>query len=153
MKRLVLIVGALALVAAEPAGFMHWSSAEMKGRGAKLAPKMDAKKKIANEFLGKFGNHSLLLTHREGNGEAEVHEGQVDVFIVQEGTATLVHGGQVLEPRTTAPGEIRGPSIKGGEKTKLAPGDVVNIPVKVPHQLLLAPGAKFTYVIVKIDDK
>jgi mannose-6-phosphate isomerase-like protein (cupin superfamily) len=152
MKRLVLLVGALALVAAEPAGFMHWSSAEMKGRGAKLAPKMDAKK-IANEFLGKYGNHSLLLTHREGSGEAEVHEGQADIFIVQEGTATLVHGGQVLEPKTTGPGEIRGPSINGGEKTKLAPGDVAHIPVKVPHQLLLAPGAKFTYLIVKIDDK
>jgi uncharacterized RmlC-like cupin family protein len=152
MKRLLLIAGALALVAAEPAGFMHWRSAELKGYGAKLAPRMDAKK-LAFEYVGKFGNHSLMVTHREGSGEAEVHETQADIFIVQEGAATLVYGGQVLEPKTTGPGEIRGPSIKGGEKTKLGPGDVVHIPVKVPHQLLLAPGAKFTYAIVKIDDK
>jgi mannose-6-phosphate isomerase-like protein (cupin superfamily) len=152
MKQLLLISAALVLFAAEPAGFMHWRAGELKNYGSKLAPKMDATK-LAFEPLGKFGNHSVLIAHREGNGEAEVHETQADLFIVQEGRATLVHGGEVVNARTTAPGETRGPSIRGGERSTLAPGDIVHIPVKVPHQLLLEPGAKFTYAIVKIDSK
>jgi mannose-6-phosphate isomerase-like protein (cupin superfamily) len=152
MKHVLLISTALLLAAAEPAGFVHWRAGELKSYGAKLAPRMDAQK-LAFEALGKFGNHSVLIAHREGSGEAEVHAAQADIFIVEEGRATLVYGGQVLDARTTAPGEIRGPSIQGGERSTLAPGDVVHIPVKVPHQLLLEPGAKFTYAIVKIDSR
>ncbi len=152
MKHLLLISTALVLVAAEPAGFVHWRAGELKSYSSKLAPKMDAGK-LAFEAIGKFGNHSVLIAHREGSGEAEVHETQADIFIVEEGRATLVYGGQIVDAKMTTPGEIRGPSIRGGERTMLAPGDVVHIPVKVPHQLLLEPGAKFTYAIVKIDSK
>lgn len=152
MKHLLLISAALVLVAAEPAGFVHWRAKELKSYSSKLALKMDAKK-LAFEPIGKFGNHSVLIAHREGSGEAEVHETQADILIVQEGRATLVYGGQVVAAKTTAPGEIRGPSIQGGARSTLAPGDVVHIPVNVPHQLLIEPGAKFTYVIVKIDSK
>jgi mannose-6-phosphate isomerase-like protein (cupin superfamily) len=152
MKNLILILAAMAMTAAEPAGFVHWKAAELKGLGATLAPRMDAKK-VAVEQLGKFGNHLIMVAHREGSGEAEVHDNQADFFIVQEGEATLVYGGEVVDAKTTAPGEIRGPSIRGGEKTRLGPGDIVHIPVTVPHQLLLAPGAKFTYAVVKVDAK
>jgi mannose-6-phosphate isomerase-like protein (cupin superfamily) len=92
-----------------------------------------------------------MVAHREGDGEAEVHQGQADVFVVQDGEATLVIGGEVEGGRTTAPGEIRAPSIKGGSKKPLAAGDVVHIPAKVAHQLLIAPGRKFTYFVVKVD--
>jgi uncharacterized RmlC-like cupin family protein len=33
----------------------------------------------------------------------------------------------------------------------LAAGDVVHIPVKMPHQMLVAPGQQITYFVVKID--
>jgi mannose-6-phosphate isomerase-like protein (cupin superfamily) len=138
------------LMAAEPPGFVYWSSADLKAYGGKLAPKMNAGK-VAAEQLAKWGNHSAMVAHREGDGEAEVHQGQADVFVVQDGEATLVIGGEVEGGRTTAPGEIRAPSIKGGSKKPLAAGDVVHIPAKVAHQLLIAPGRKFTYFVVKVD--
>jgi mannose-6-phosphate isomerase-like protein (cupin superfamily) len=152
MRRLLLFLPAVALVAAEPAGFVHWKASDLKAYGAKLSPKIDAKK-VATAQLGQFGNHFMMVAHREGNGEAEIHDTQADLFIVQSGEATLVYGGQVPDGKTTAPGEIRGPSIKGGEKTKIGPGDIVHIPAKVPHQLLIAPGAKFDYAILKVDVK
>ncbi len=152
MRCFLVFLAALPLMAAEPAGFVHWKAAELKGYGAKLAPKMDAKK-VASQTLGNFGNHLFMVAHREGSGEAEMHDTQHDIFVVQEGQATLLIGGQVVDPKTTAPGETRGPSIRGGEKVRLAPGDMVHIPAKVAHQLLLDPGAKFTYGIVKIDVK
>ena len=92
-----------------------------------------------------------LHAHREGPGEAELHETQADIFIVQSGEATLKVGGTVVSPKTTAPNEIRGPSISGGEEKKLGAGDVVHIPAKIPHQLLLDAGKQFTYAVVKVD--
>ena len=73
-----------------------------------------------------------------------------DFFVVESGEATLVVGGQVVGGKTTAPNEIRGPKINGGERRKLAAGDIVHIPVKAPHQLLVENGKQFTYFVIKV---
>src|SRR5687768_17721038 len=44
------------------------------------------------------------------------HDTQAVIFVVQSGAATLVLGGNVVDGKTTAPGETRAPSIKGGKK-------------------------------------
>ena len=153
MKKRVLaaaLVTAVPLMAAEPAGFVVWPGSELKDYGRKLAPKMNAGK-VASEQLQKFGNHLAMIAHREGDGEAEVHDTQADLFVVQGGEATLVVGGEMEGGKTTAPGETRGPSIKGGDRRKIAAGDVVHIPARIPHQLLIASGQKFTYFVLKVD--
>ena len=148
---IAILTAAAALPAgSNPAGFELWKSGDLQAFEQKLAPKMNAHK-VATEALGSYGNHSFLMAHREGSGEAELHETQNDVMVVESGEATLVVGGTVVDPKTTAPHEIRGPSIKGGEKKSLAAGDVVHIPVKVPHQMLVESGKQITYFVVKID--
>jgi mannose-6-phosphate isomerase-like protein (cupin superfamily) len=146
---IALIVTAAALPAG-PKGFDHWSSGELQRFAQTLGPKMNAQK-IATQSLGSYGNHNFLIAHREGSGEAELHETQNDVMVVESGEATLVVGGTVVDPRTTAPHEIRGPSIRGGENVALAAGDVVHIPIKTAHQMLLESGKQITYFVVKID--
>jgi mannose-6-phosphate isomerase-like protein (cupin superfamily) len=147
---LVTIAATAVLSAADPAGFGQWKGAELKSFEKKLAPKIDAHK-IASQPLGSYGNHTLSIIHREGSGEAELHESQADLFVVQSGEATLVVGGSVVEPRTTAPNEVRGPSIKDGERKRLGPGDVVHIPAKTAHQLMVDSGKQITYVIAKVN--
>lgn len=146
----LLAAASAALVAAEPPGFVVWSAGELKSYSKTLAQKLSPQK-VATQQLGQFGNHSAMIAHREGDGEAEVHEGMVDVFVVQTGSATLVVGGEVVGGRATGPGEIRGTSIQGGARRELGPGDVVHIPNNTPHQLLVKPGEKFTYMIVKVN--
>jgi mannose-6-phosphate isomerase-like protein (cupin superfamily) len=152
MKKAVLAVVLLAapLTGAEPAGVVVWSASELKAHGQRLAPKM-TEKKIASERLATFGNHFTMIAHREGDGEAEIHEKQADFFVVESGSATLVFGGEVPGAKTTTPGELRGPSITGGERKTLVVGDVVHIPAKVPHQLLVPAGKEFTYFVIKVD--
>ena len=145
------IASATWLAAADPAGFAQWKGAELKEvttRSSHL--KIDAHK-IASQPLASYGNHSLSVIHREGSGEAELHETQADIFIVQSGEATLVVGGTVVDPKTTAPHEIRGPSIKDGVSKQLGPGDIVHVAAKTPHQLMIPAGKQFTYAIVKVD--
>jgi len=153
MKRALMalaVVAALPVVAAEPDGTVVWKAGELKEYGKKLAAKVDAKK-LAFERLGSFGNHSAMTVHREGDGEAEWHEVQADFLVVQAGTATLVLGGKVVDGKTTAQGEVRGPSIDGGQKHPLAAGDIVHIPAKTAHQLLVPAGSTFDYFVVKVD--
>jgi mannose-6-phosphate isomerase-like protein (cupin superfamily) len=148
---IAILTAAAALPAgSDPSGFELWKSGDLQAFEQKLSPKMNAQK-VATQPLGSFGNHNFLMAHREGSGEAELHETQADVMVVESGEATLLVGGTVVDPKTTAPHEIRGPSIKGGEKKSLAAGDVVHIPVKVPHQMLVESGKQITYFVVKID--
>jgi mannose-6-phosphate isomerase-like protein (cupin superfamily) len=141
---------AMPALAAEPPRAVVWSAAELGGYARTLAPKMN-EGKIATERLATYGNHFVMMAHREGDGEAELHETQTDFFVVESGAATLIVGGEVVKPRTTQPHEIRGPTIKGGERKTLAPGDIVHIPAGIPHQLLVAAGKEFTYFVIKVD--
>ena len=147
---MMILMAAAALPAGAPKGFEHWKSGDLQAFEKKLSPKINAQK-VSLQSLGSYGNHSFLVAHREGSGEAELHETQNDVMVIESGEATLVIGGTVVNPKTTAPHEIRGPSIQGGEKVPLAPGDVLHIPVKTAHQMLLESGKQLTYFVVKID--
>ena len=151
-SRVVVVLWAAAAlaVAADPAGVVQWRAAELKAKAKQLAPKMDAKK-VAGITLAKFDNHMAMLTHREASGEAELHESQADLFVVQSGEATLALGGEIVGGKSGGPGEIRGTSIKNGVLKKLGPGDIVHIPAKTPHQVLMDAGKQFDYFILKVD--
>jgi uncharacterized RmlC-like cupin family protein len=136
------------LAAADPDGYAQYSTTDLKTR-------VDAAKpddhKVRMDRVANWGNHSLLAIRREADGEAEVHDTQVDVIFVKSGEGTLILGGTVVEPRTTAPGEIRGKSIKGGVSKKMAAGDVIHVPAKIPHQMLVPKSLSFE--VVKVDTK
>jgi mannose-6-phosphate isomerase-like protein (cupin superfamily) len=68
---------------------------------------------------------------------------------VVEGTATVVTGGQMVEPRDVGPGEVRAKSISGGAVHHLAAGDVLAVPNGVPHQFT-ATSDPFLYFVVKV---
>jgi uncharacterized RmlC-like cupin family protein len=143
-----MVLLALPLFGADPEGFAMYTGSEIKTRTN--AAKLD-EHKVGLDRVATWGNHGLLAIRREGDGEAEVHDTQVDVIFVTSGEGTLIVGGTVVEPRTSAPGEIRGKSIKGGISKKMSPGDVIHIPAKVPHQMLVPK--LLTFEVVKVDTK
>ena len=150
MRIQILLLGLIfPLAGAEPAGYQHWSSLELQERTKALMPKVDARK-VATERLGTFTNHEALAVHRGGSGQAEMHDRWADLFVVQSGTATLVVGGTIPHSKVTAPGEVRGPSIEGGTRQKLSPGDIVHIPARTPHQILIDAGAELNYFALKV---
>jgi len=144
----VLPLFALIALCADPEGFAMYTGAELKTRVN--AAKLD-EHKVGLDRVATWGNHGLLAIRREGDGEAEIHETQVDVIFVRSGEGTLIIGGTMVEPRTTAPNEIRAKSIKGGINKKMSAGDVFHIPAKVPHQMLVPKSLIFE--VVKVDTK
>ena len=139
---------AILLAAADPEGYAQYSAADLKARVDEAKPDDH---KVRLDRVANWGNHSLLAIRRDGDGEAEVHDTQVDVIFVKSGEGTLVLGGTVVEPRTTGPGEIRGKSIKGGMSKKMAAGDIIHVPAKIPHQMLVPKS--LTFEVVKVETK
>lgn len=135
------------VMAAEIPGFVRWSSDEIEHRYRSM--KSAAGRNFTVATMGEFGSDLLVLVHRDGTGEAEWHERHVDVFFVHRGEAVLVIGGTLVGAKDTGPGEKRAPRIEGGERVPLRPGDVVRIPARVPHQVVLENGA-FDYAVMKI---
>lgn len=151
MKMLLLLAALpLMLMAADPDGFAAWTKADIEGRAK--AAKLDAHKAGADR-VANWGNHSLLIVRRAGDGEVETHETQVDVITVVSGEGTLVVGGTGTDMHQTAPGELRGTSITGGEMHKMAPGDVFHIPANVPHQMLVPKSLVIQVVKVTTSSK
>src|SRR5262245_57011669 len=70
---------------------------------------------------------------RDAPGQAELHEGDADVWYVLAGAATLVTGGTIVDSTLTGPGEHRGPAIRGGSELAIAAGDLITIRRGVPH--------------------
>jgi mannose-6-phosphate isomerase-like protein (cupin superfamily) len=138
------------VIAALPAGYSHWTAEQIDARARNLPGKM-GKVKVATESLGGWGNHSMSVVHREGSGEAELHETQSDILFIRAGDAAIIVGGTVSGGRRTTAHEIRGPKIEGGEKQPLHPGDVLHIAPGTPHQIILEPGQKLDYYAVKVD--
>ncbi|MFM9835837.1 MAG: heme-binding protein [Methylophilaceae bacterium] len=93
-------------------------------------------------------DYKVHASRREKSGLVEIHEYETDVVYVLEGTATLVTGGKVIDPKVTAPGEIRAPSVEGGDTRQLAKGDVVVIPQGQPHWFKQVSNP-FLYFVVK----
>jgi mannose-6-phosphate isomerase-like protein (cupin superfamily) len=136
---------------AEPAGYQYWSAAELQSMSRTLAHKSN--ERTSNQDLANWGADRALVVHRTGTGSAELHAHDSDLIIVISGTATLVVGGEMKGGKNTAPGEIRGASIEGGEKHPLAAGDILHIPPQMPHQFVLAPGTKITYYTLKVKER
>ena len=134
-----------------PEGFQYWSAASLKETQQQLA-----KEAASNEaHLGlrrftEFPNDLFMMAHREADGQPELHETQADVFMVISGSATLIFGGTLVGAKQIEPHELRNGTIQGGVRQKLSAGDVVRIPAKTPHQVVLDGAREFTYFVVKV---
>jgi glc operon protein GlcG len=99
---------------------------------------------------GKDGrNYMIHASRRDAPGVAEVHTKDADLIYVVSGSATFVTGGEVVDAKTVAPDELRGPSIRGGEERRIVAGDVLVVPNGTPHWFREVP-EPLTYYVVKV---
>ncbi|MCI0625135.1 MAG: hypothetical protein L0387_26415 [Acidobacteria bacterium] len=70
------------------------------------------------------------MVYRESSAAPAVHDG-TDFYVVQKGKASLVLGGELVEPKPKGPTEAWGTAIRGGKKIEIRTGDIVNIPPRV----------------------
>jgi len=93
----------------------------------------------------------IVLAQRRAAGEVEYHDHTNHVFVMVEGEATLVVGGTMVEPRRTAPDQMRATSVQGGTTYHMTKGDVITIPAKTPHWFKEVPTKTVAYYAVNIE--
>jgi mannose-6-phosphate isomerase-like protein (cupin superfamily) len=130
----------------------HWSPAHLLEQARPLREQAAKADGSASITLQKYPHHYTMLAFRTKDGGGEFHQHFADLFYILDGHASLLTGGELVSPSTTAPGEIRSASVKGGTRQELHAGDVVHIPAATPHQMLVAPGETVTYFVVKIQE-
>lgn len=142
------LIGILALAVAIPAAAMavkpkpvtYIDGDKVRAAFAKGAPLVEVE------------SYKVHASRREAAGQAEVHVKDTDIIYVLEGKAAFVTGGSVVDGKTTAPDEIRGASITGGETRELRPGDLMIVPNGTPHWFKDVE-APFLYYVVKVTDQ
>ena len=71
---------------------------------------------------------------------ANIHDDQSELFMVLDGSGSIVWGGNVVGP-TRNGANVTGKTIEGGTTQKLAKGDFFLVPPGMPHMFAdLAPG-------------
>ncbi|HEY7480487.1 MAG TPA: cupin domain-containing protein [Gemmatimonadales bacterium] len=142
--RFTMLLG-LALVAWSPTGAPQADDAKVTTIGHAEVSAAFAKGKPLIEV----GDYKVHASRRDGPGIAEIHTRDTDIAYVIQGSATLVTGGMAVDLKSTAPEELRGTAITGGETRELVPGDVVVIPNGVPHWFKNVE-PPFLYYVVKV---
>jgi uncharacterized protein GlcG (DUF336 family) len=116
------------------------SSPNGRANGAAFFASEDVRRKFeTGGLLLETAGYKIDAGRREGPGAPELHESEVDVMRVVEGSATVVTGGQ-----------IKGDRIEGGKAQRIGQGDVIAIPSGVPHQFLEVTDP-FLYFVVKVE--
>ena len=111
---------------------------------------MDAKK-IPTMRLVEGGRYNVNIRRLVGAESALVHAKTADVWVVREGSGTLVTGGALVNPQTNANGDLSGSGIAGGVERVIKTGDVVFIPAGVAHGV--KESKSITWLNIRFDTK
>ncbi len=88
-------------------------------------------------------------SHRDKPGQVEIHDKEMDVLYIVDGTATFVTGGKAVGAKKSGPDQWLGSDITGGTPQKLVKGDVIVIPAGMPHWFKEVP-TTVSYYVVKV---
>jgi mannose-6-phosphate isomerase-like protein (cupin superfamily) len=99
--------------------------------------------------LAKRDAYEIHITSRDKSGLAEIHENWSDHIFIQEGEASFIIGGTVPDAKVREPGEKRGTAITGGRTMVVRAGDYLFIPPGTPHQMVMKPGQRATFIGVR----
>ncbi len=136
----------------QPPAADHWTRPILMERAAYLAKLAKYGEGSATETIKEYPQHSVLLSFRSRDSEAEMHEHFAYILLVLNGNATLVCGGTLTRCTSIGPGELRGASVEGGVSHQLHAGDVVYIPAGQPHQLLVPGENTVTCLVLRIQE-
>lgn len=132
--------------------FAYYPATALKANVATLK----AGGKLAKPF-GEFdrinrGDHDFQgMNFRNKTEDAVgVHMNFADLYVIQDGEATIQYGGTMEGGKEVTPGEFRGTRIVGGTRQKLVAGDVASVPAGMPHIWEVESGKTVTYMTIKI---
>ena len=91
-------------------------------------------KDLATTRLLEGGFYSVNIRRLTGPETAHVHPTSLTIYVVREGSGTLVTGGTIVDGKgQPVPQGRSGDDIKGGVERTIKAGDIIVTPPGVPH--------------------
>ena len=109
---------------------------------------MDAEQRTTVRLL-EGGSYNVNIRRIRGGETALMHPRTTDVYVVREGSGTLVTGGRIVDERGRRVDGQRGAGIGGGTAQRLNAGALVFIPAGVPHGIRETDG--ITWFNIRFD--
>lgn len=98
---------------------------------------------------GKQMRVAVFHDEKRVNDLFEVHDHSDDIYYVLEGTATLLLGGNLVDPNEISPGEWRAKAANGTKEVVMKKGDVVMVPRGTVHQRTVT-GKGLSMILIKV---
>ena len=134
------------------AGFVLWDEKRVEAIADRLELEL-GDKPLVYETVGNYDGYSMYLVLRGLTGKAELHETESDFQIGMRGRATLLIGGELVGAEKKTRKQQHGTSLAGAASHPLLPGDIIHVPVAVPHQIVIEPGETYTYLLIKLNEE
>jgi mannose-6-phosphate isomerase-like protein (cupin superfamily) len=142
-----------------PEEYIHWDAEAFAAKQAELEERIgDGSRTWGTRFVfervleaAEHRPHSISIVHREGYTQPEIHELKWDLYVILDGAGTLLVGGE----RTNwiddgRPADQQRPGLSGAEAFQVVEGDVVHVPARVWHQVVLDEANAMTYMLINV---
>lgn len=109
-------------------------------------------RQVINKRVLEGGAYSINIRIVKEGDAPLVHAASADVWVMMEGSATAITGGELVDgkKRPNVDDEA-GSAIRGGKEQALKPGDVLYVPPGVPHGFKDVKG--FRAYLIRFDTK
>ena len=97
------------------------------------------------------GSYNVNIRRLHAAEAARAHPRTTKVYVVREGSATLVTGGQIVDGGGAPVDGEQLATVRGGTERAIRAGDLVFIPAGVPHGIRDTDG--ITYFNIRFDTK
>ncbi len=115
-----------------------------------IIQEMDAAGRATTRLL-EGGSYNVNIRRISNAETALMHPRTTDVYVIREGSGTLVTGGQMVDEQGQPIDGQRGAAIRGGSERVIGVGDVIFIPAGVPHGIRDTDG--ITWFNIRFDTR
>ncbi|MGE3510163.1 MAG: cupin domain-containing protein [Vicinamibacterales bacterium] len=116
-----------------PAPQLFASAGDVSGLVAKAKSQIKPGQPMVALPIVQLAPYRANLEYRVAVGPASIHETEAEMFLVLEGSGTIVTGGTLKDEKRTNPQNRSGSGIAGGESRKVAKGDFIMVPENTGH--------------------
>jgi mannose-6-phosphate isomerase-like protein (cupin superfamily) len=144
-----------------PEEYLHWDAAAFAAKKADLRARLDAGNGIWGTGFAfdrvleaaDYRPHNMSIVLREGYTQPEIHQLKWDLYVILEGSGTILVGGE----RTNwindgRPPEQQHPGLKGAQAFQVTKGDIMHVPARVWHQVVLDEGKSMLYALINVNE-
>jgi DNA-binding winged helix-turn-helix (wHTH) protein/mannose-6-phosphate isomerase-like protein (cupin superfamily) len=92
------------------------------------------------------GPRPMVLMEPARISPAMLHEKDVELIVVLEGTGNIVTGGKLVDENRMSANHVSGSSIASGNSQAVVKGDMLIVPANTPHQVIPTGGAPIVFI-------